>query len=84
MNTPNALPPAAVVREKLAPLLGPFTAKNAVTMGAKQAFGTDADHVTREQIPALLEAIGPTLRTLLGKEGALNIVAQIKAELGIR
>ena len=83
MNPGDNNTPAAVVRAKLTPFLGPFTAKNAVVMGAKQACGVDADKVTREQIPALLEAIGPTLRTLLGKEGAVKVVDQIKAELGL-
>ena len=83
MNSGNDSTPASVVRAKLTPFLGPFTAKNAVVMGAKQGCGVDADQVTREQVPALLEAIGPTLRTLLGKEGALKVVTQIKTELGL-
>src|ERR1043166_6120584 len=36
----------------------------------KQKFGAKPDGVTREQVPALLDALGPTLRTLLGKNGA--------------
>jgi hypothetical protein len=76
-------PPADVVREKLGQYLGPFTAKNAVQMVARQAAGTDADHVTRAQIPALLEALGPTLRTLLGKATAEKVVDEIRKELAL-
>ncbi len=76
-------PPADVVREKLGQYLGPFTARNAVQMVAKQVAGTDADHVTRAQIPALLEALGPTLRTLLGKATAEKVTDEIRKELAL-
>lgn len=73
--------PADVVREQLTPYLGPFTSKNALQMVAKQTLGTDADHVQLSHIPRLLEALGPTLRTLLGKEGAAKVADQIRKEL---
>lgn len=75
--------PAEVVRERLAQYLGPFTAKNAVQMMSKQAMGTDADHVTRTQVPALLDALGPTLRTLLGKATAEKVADEIRKELAL-
>ena len=75
--------PADVVREHIARYLGPFTSKTAVQMMAKQKLGTDPDHVTREQVPALLEALGPTLRTLLGRSGADTVAAEIKKELAL-
>ena len=78
MNTP-----AEVVRAKLSQYLGPFTAKNAVQMVAKQAVGTDPDQVTRAQVPALIEALGPTLRTLLGKTTAEKVATEIRKELGL-
>ncbi len=76
-------PPAHVVRDLLAHYLGPFTSKNAVQLMAKQALSTDPDHVTLQQVPTLIDALGPTLRTLLGKSGADSVVAQIRAELGL-
>ena len=75
--------PAEVVRERLAQYLGPFTAKNAVQMMSRQAAGTDADRVTRTQVPALLEALGPTLRTLLGKATAEKVTDEIRKELAL-
>ena len=75
--------PAEVVRERLAQYLGPFTAKNAVQMMSRQAAGTDADQVTRSQVPAVLEALGPTLRTLLGKSTAEKVVDEIRKELSL-
>lgn len=75
--------PADVLRTKLSQYLGPFTAKNAVQMVAKQAAGTDADSVTRAQVPALIDALGPTLRTLLGKATAEKVANDIRTELAL-
>ena len=75
--------PADVIRTRLAQYLGPFTSKNAVQMVAKQSFKADADQVTRDQVPVLLEGLGPTLRTLLGKAGAEKVVDEIRKELGV-
>jgi hypothetical protein len=75
--------PADVVRAKLSQYLGPFTAKNAVQLMAKQSMGTDADQVTRAQVPALIEALGPTLRTLLGKTTAEKVANDIRKELAL-
>ena len=83
MSVTQARPPADVVRERLALYLGPFTAKNAVQMMARQAAGLDADHVTRTQVPAVLEALGPTLRTLLGKAAAEKVTDEIRKELAL-
>ena len=79
----TSLLPADTVREKLGQYLGPFTARNAVQLAAKQSAGTDADHVTRAQIPALVDALGPTLRTLLGKSTAEKVSDEIKRELAV-
>ena len=73
--------PADVIREHLARYVGPFTAKNAVQMFSQQIAGTDADHVTAAQAPQVLDAIGPMLRTLLGKDGADKVLEQIRKEL---
>jgi hypothetical protein len=75
--------PAEIVRTKLSQYLGPFTAKNAVQMVAKQSIGTDPDQVTRTQVPALIDALGPTLRTLLGKATAEKVAADIRKELAL-
>jgi hypothetical protein len=76
-------PPAEIVREKLGQYLGPFTAKNAVQMVARQTAGMDAEGITRLQIPAVLDALGPTLRTLLGKATAEKVADEIRKELAL-
>ncbi len=75
--------PAEIIRAKLSQYLGPFTAKNAVQMVAKQAVGADADTVTRAQVPALIDALGPTLRTLLGRDAAEKVASDIRKELAL-
>jgi hypothetical protein len=77
----EAAKPAQIIREYLARYLGPFTASNAVKMFAKQVLSTDPDHVTLSQVPALLDALGPMLRTLLGKDGAQNVLDQVRREV---
>jgi len=52
-------------------------------MMSRQKLGTEPERVTRQQVPALLEALGPTLRTLLGKAGAETVVAEIRKELAL-
>lgn len=71
---------ADVIREHLIRYVGPFTAKNAVQMFSKQTLGIDADSVTRAQAPALLEALSPMLRTLLGKTNAERVIEMLKQE----
>ncbi|MFP5245464.1 MAG: hypothetical protein ACLGH0_02130 [Thermoanaerobaculia bacterium] len=82
-GTPEIRRPAEVVRTHLAQYLGPFTSKNAVQMMAKQTFSSDADALTVAQVPALIDALGPTLRTLLGKAGAEKVAGDIRKELGL-
>ncbi len=73
--------PAQIIREQLSRYLGPFTAANAVKMFAKQALSTEPDNVTPAQVPTLLDALGPMLRTLLGKDGAQNVLDQLRREV---
>ena len=83
INAVESQRPADVLRARLAHYLGPFTSKNAIQLAAKQTLAIDADAVTRAQVPQLVEALGPTLRTLLGKDGAARFVEEIRAELAL-
>lgn len=73
--------PAQIIREQLSRYLGPFTAANAVKMFANQALSTDPDNITPAQVPTLLDALGPMLRTLLGRDGAQNVIDQLRREV---
>jgi hypothetical protein len=75
--------PSDLIRERLSAYLGPFSTANALKLFAKQALSTDPDSVTREQVPALLDALAPMLRTLLGKAGADKLLQEIRSELAV-
>lgn len=79
----NAKPPALVVQELLGQYMGPFTSKHAVQIVSRQAFSKEPEAVTREEIPTLLEGLGPSLRTLLGKASAGKFADQIRLELAL-
>ena len=79
----NGKPPALVVQELLGQYMGPFTSKHAVQIVARQTLSREPEAVTRDQIPALLEGLGPSLRTLLGKASAEKLADQIRLELGL-
>jgi hypothetical protein len=79
----NGKQPAILVQELLGQYMGPFTSKHAVQIVSRQTLGMEPEAVTREQIPALLEALGPALRTLLGKASAEKLAEQIRRELGL-
>jgi hypothetical protein len=76
-------PPAIVVQDLLGQYMGPFTSKHAVQIVSRQALSREPDGVTLDQIPALLEGLGPALRTLLGKASAEKLAGQIRLELGL-
>jgi len=83
-GVPGGKPPAEVVRERLTPYMGAFTARNAVQLTARQCFsGAAADDLNLTQIPTLLEGLGPMLRTLLGKAGADKVVGEVRWALGL-
>ena len=70
-----------MIRGQLAVYLGPFTARNAVRTFSKQVLGTNPEDVTPEQVPQLLGALGPALRTLLGEARAKLILEKLRNEL---
>ena len=74
--------PADLIRDHLLRYVGPFTAKNAVEMFSRKTLGISADAITMDQAKELLEALGPMLRTLLGKQNAERVLEQLKQELG--
>ena len=63
--------------------VGAFTSRNAVQLMAKQTAGTAPEALTLAQIPALLDGLGPMLRTLLGKAGAEKLVGEVRWQLGL-
>ena len=70
-----------MIREHLAVSLGPHTARNAVRTFAARALGKEPEALTLDDVPALLAALRPMLRTLIGADACEEFVADIKHEL---
>ena len=73
-----------MIRDRLAVYLGPNTARNAIKTFAERALGTAPDAVTREQVPRLIEALRPMLKTLVGAAKSDSICAQLVVELELK
>ncbi len=73
--------PSELIEARLATLLGPNTAKNAVRTFCQRAIGTPPEALTAVDAPRLLAALRPTLRTLLGALTAEQVLADIAREL---
>lgn len=73
--------PAEVVADGLATYLGPFTARNAVKTFSTKALGRPPEMLVLADIPPLLRALKPMLRTLLGADQADAVIQQLTREI---
>lgn len=73
--------PAEIVAASLATCLGPNTARTAVRTFADRALARRPEDLTRADVPALLDALRPMLRTLIGQDPADLVLAEIRAQL---
>jgi hypothetical protein len=75
---------AGTVRERiearLAPLLGPNMARNATRTFSQRALQVDPEALTRADVPRLLAALRPALRTLLGAATTEQLLEEITGE----
>jgi hypothetical protein len=74
--------PIDLVEARLAVLLGPNTARNALKTFSTRALGKPVSELTRDDVPKLLQALRPTLRTLLGAIMTDRVIAEILEEMG--
>jgi len=79
----SSFSPAETIAARLSVCLGRHTAKNAVKTFCERTFSRPPVTLTRADIPALLTAMRPMLRTLTGAPQADILVAQIKGDLGL-
>ncbi len=75
--------PADDVAETLAQWLGPNTARNAVRVFSQRSLKKAPENVTRSDLPELLRALQPMLRTLVGAEQCSEILAQLERRLAL-
>jgi len=71
------------IADRLAVYLGPHTAKTAVKTFCEKAFRRPPETLTLGDVPPLLGALRPMLRTLIGAAQCEVVLAQINRELGI-
>ena len=75
--------PHQVIHDRLAIYLGPHTTKNALKTFAQKSLGVSAESITAAQAPALLDAMRPMLKTLLGAQASEKLLAQLQVELSL-
>lgn len=73
--------PAAFIELRLAPLLGPNTARNAVRTFCQRGVGVAPEALSPADAPKLLAALRPSLRTLLGAAAAERLLVEMAREL---
>ena len=70
-----------VIADRLATYLGPHTARVAVKTFSMRALGRGPETLTRADVPDLVKALRPMLRTMVGKVKCEAILAQLEREL---
>jgi hypothetical protein len=65
---------------QLTVFLGPHTARMALKTFSNKALGCAPHEVAAADVPRLVDALRPMLRTLLGEEAAESLVAQLKGD----
>ena len=72
---------AEVVESRLATYLGPHTARVAVKTFSMRALGRGPETLTHADVPELVKALRPMLRTMVGKVKCEAILTQLEREL---
>lgn len=68
------------IEARLAPLLGPNMARNATRTFSQRSLQKEPEALTVADVPRLMAALRPALRTLLGASTAEQIVMEIVQE----
>jgi hypothetical protein len=66
-----------LIADELAKYIGPHMARNAVRTFAGKALGRAPEALTAADMPALLAALRPMLRTLIGAERAVAVLDKL-------
>lgn len=73
--------PHEIVHRHLARYLGPHTARTAIKTFADKSVGKPPEDITRSDVPALLAALRPMLRTLIGGDECEAVLHDIDREV---
>jgi hypothetical protein len=71
------------IARRLGRYLGPHTGRVAVKTFAIKTLGRAPETLTRDDVPAMNEALRPMLRTLLGKQRCEIVIQHILGEFGL-
>jgi hypothetical protein len=83
MSDPQQLSDAAQkIATRIAVYLGPHTARAAVKTYVQKALGRGADTLRAEDVPAVIVALRPMLKTFLGRERCETVLKLIEKEAG--
>jgi hypothetical protein len=74
---------AEMVAARMAIYLGPHTARVAVKTFSQRALGRGPESITLTDVPELLTALRPMLRTLVGHSQCEIVLQRIARELGL-
>ncbi len=77
----GARPIPDVIADRLATYLGPHTARVAVKTFALRALGRGPETLTAGDVPELVKALRPMLRTMVGRAKCEAILTQLEREL---
>jgi hypothetical protein len=75
--------PSEVVFHHLVHYLGPHTTRTALKTFCAKAVGKSPEALTLADMPALLNALRPMMRTLIGVKECDLVLAQVNHELGL-
>ncbi|HET6438486.1 MAG TPA: hypothetical protein VFG59_10525 [Anaeromyxobacter sp.] len=73
--------PYQIVFARLAEFLGPHTARVALKNFAERTASRAPEELSRSDVPELLAALRPMLRTLIGRERAERLLGELAREL---
>jgi hypothetical protein len=72
--------PAEIVTERLAQFLGPHTSRVAVKSFSMRALGRGPETLTFADLPALLDALRPMLKTMIGAQRSELLLRDLARE----
>jgi len=72
-----------IVYQTLVHYLGPHTTRTALRTFCSKAVGKAPEALTDSDMPHLLSALRPMLRTLIGAEECEKVLAHLNLELGL-
>lgn len=75
--------PSEIIYRHLVHYLGPHTTRTALRTFCTKAVGKAPDEVTRAEIPQVLNALKPMMRTLIGAKESDAVLMLVTLELGL-